>query len=130
MSSTLSPIRPIGYLLAASMVIVSGIDAGSVWLTRMSVPDNVREAGQAGAAAVEGMPATQKAAAIAYEAAAEEGRPHGLKVKAKSFTLYPGGKVELTGARTAPTLLIDRIPALRHYTKVKATTTVTALPFS
>ena len=51
-------------------------------------------------------------------------------MKAKSFTLYPDGKIELTGARTAPTLLIDRIPALRHYTQVKATKTVTALPFS
>ena len=126
---SLSPIRPIGYLLVASAFIGGGIDAGSVVLTRLTVPDQVLEAGQAAAAAVEGRQATRQNAAVAYAAASEEARPHGLKIKAKSFTLYPDGRVELTGSRTAPTLLLDRIPALRHFTHVKATTTATALPF-
>lgn len=127
---SLSPLRPIGYLLVASAVLGFGIDAGSVVLTRLSVPDEVREAGQAAAAAVEGEPATRQTAAVALAAAAEEGRPHGLEFRAKSFTLYPDGKVELTGTRTAPTLLLDYLPPLRHFTTVKSTATVTALPFS
>lgn len=127
---SLSPLRPIGYLLVASAVLGLGIDAGSVTLTRLSVPDEVREAGQAAAAVVEGRPATRENARVALAAAAEQGRPHGLTFRAKSFTLYPDGKVELTGTRVAPTLLLDRVPSLRHLTKVKSTATVTALPFS
>ena len=126
---SLAPIRPIGYLLVASAFIGGGIDAGSVVLTRLTVPDQVLEAGQVAAAAVEDKPATRQNAVVAFAAATEEARPHGLKIKAKSFTLYPDGKVELTGSRTVPTLLLHRIPALRHFTRVKSTTTTTALPF-
>ena len=124
------PIRPIGYLLVATAVLGFGIDAGSVAMTRLAVPDDVREAGHAAVAAVEGMPVTRQTASIALEAAAHEARPHGLKVKSKHFMLYQDGRVELTASRRAPTLLLDRISVLRHYAAVKSTATVTALPLS
>jgi hypothetical protein len=129
MQIPLPPIRPIGYLLVASAVLGFGIDAGSVAMTRLAVPDDVREAGHAAAAAVEGMPVTRQAATMALDAAADEARPHGLKVRKKDFTLYPDGRISVTTSRTAPTLL-DRISVLRHYTDVRSTATVAALPFS
>ena len=54
----------------------------------------------------------------------------GIDIKPKHFTLYPDGRVELTGVRTAPTLVLDRIGPLRHFAKVKATETVSASPWS
>ena len=126
----LLPIRPLGYLVAASALVGLGIDAGSVTLTRVAIDDDVREAGQAAAEAVEGMPVDPRAASIALDAAKDKGRPHGLKVRTKSFRLNQDGTVELTGVRTAPTLLLERFEAFRHYTKVRSTQTVDARPFT
>lgn len=130
MTRLLAPLRPITYLVVSLAVVGFGIDAGSVALTRLSVPDQVRQAGYAGAAAAEGMPTSRQAAQVALEAAANEARPHGLTVKPKSFTLYPDGRVSLTASRRAPTLLLDKVAALRHFTKVKSTVTVSPLPYS
>lgn len=124
------PVRPIAFLLAAGAFLGVGIDAGSVALTRLSMPDDVREAGQAAVSAVEGMPTTRQTAVIALDAAAERGRAQGLMFRARHFTLYPDGRVELTASRTAPTLLLDRVTPLRHLTRVTSTATVTALPYS
>lgn len=124
------PIRPIGYLLAATAVLGFGIDAGSVALTRIAVPDDVVAAGQAAASAVEGMPVNQRAASVAWAAAADDARHNGLRVKAKNFRLHPDGHVELTASRIAPTLLINRLEPLRHLARVKASATAQPLPFS
>ena len=53
-----------------------------------------------------------------------------MKIRAKNFTIYKDGRVTLTGVQTAPTLLLEHIGALQHFTTVKATDTVTALPYS
>ena len=124
------PLRPIGHFAVAAVVVGFGIDAGSVALTRLSTPDDVREAGQAAAEAVKEMPVDRQTATVAFAAAADEGRAHGLRILPRDFRLFPDGRVELTAARTAPTLLLDHISALHDLTSVESTATVTALPFS
>ena len=123
-------VRPLAFLVASGALIGAGIDAGSVALTRLTIEDNVRQTGQAGATAVEGMPVNQRAASVALAAAEEEARKSGLKVRTKDFRLHQDGTVELTGTRIAPTLLLDRIDMFRHYTKVRATERVDARPFT
>ena len=120
------PLRPIGYFLVAAVVVGFGIDAGSVVLTRLSTPDNVREAGRAAAEAVRGMPVDRQAASMAFAAAADEGRTHGLRILPEDFRLFADGRVELTAARTAPTLLLDHISLLSDLTSVESTATVTS----
>jgi hypothetical protein len=128
MSTTV--IKPVAFIVAAGALIGAGIDAGSVTLTRLSIEDNVQQAGQAGATAVEGMPVSQRAATIALAAAEAEARKTGLKVRTKNFRLHQDGTVELTGTRIAPTLLLEHLEPFRHYTKVRATERVDARPFT
>ena len=123
-------IRPLAYLLLGCCFIIGGIDAGSVVLTRLTVPDHVREAGQVAARAIENDPVNQRTAQLALKAARDEAGTHGMKIRAKNFTIYKDGRVTLTGTQTAPTLLLERIGPLQHFTKVRATDTVTALPYS
>ncbi len=130
MSPLATAIRPVMLLMVASSFLVGGIDAGSVVLTRLTVPDHVREAGQSAAQAIENDPVNQRTAQLALAAARDEARPHGMKIRAKNFTIYKDGRVTLTGVQTAPTLLLEHIGALQHFTTVKATDTVTALPYS
>lgn len=127
---TLPSLRPLAFLVTAAALVGAGIDAGSVVLTRLAVPDNVQQAGQAGAAAVEGMPVDQRAASIALAAAEEEARTSGLHVRVKTFRLHQDGSVELTGTRVAPTLLLEHLDPFRHYTRVRATERVDARPFT
>lgn len=129
MRLSLAPLRPLIWLAVAAALVVAAIDAGSVVLTRVKVPDDVKKAGLAAASEVENEPVNQRAAAVAYDTATRHARPLGIEIKPKNFTLYPDGRVELTGVRTAPTLLLDRIEPLRHFAKVKATATVSASPW-
>lgn len=122
--------QAIGYLLAATLFLLALVDGGSLVLTRLAVPDDVRAAGHAAADAVVGMPATRQTVVVAYDAAAYSARKHGLSVRRKDFTVYPDGRVTLTASRTAPTLLADRVPALRNLVVVNSTATVEALPYS
>lgn len=123
------PIRPLCYLVVAAGFVLGAVDGGSVVLTRLAVPDDVRAAGQAAAGAVEGQPTNRQTAAVAYEVASDQARPHGLTVSRNGFTLYPDGRVQLTASRTAPTLLLDRVPALQHFAEASVTETVAALPY-
>lgn len=130
MRLSLSPLRPLIWLAVAAALVVAAVDGGSVVLARIKVPDDVKRAGLAAASEVEGEPVNQRAATIAYDTASRYARPLGIEIKAKTFTLYPDGRVELTGVRIAPTLVLDRIEPLRHYAKIKATETVSASPWS
>ena len=127
---SLVPIRLLAFLIDAGALVGAGIDDGSVTLTRLSIEDNVHQAGQAGATAVEGMPVSQRAASVALAAAEEEARKSGLKVRTKDFRLHQDGTVELTGIRIAPTLLLEHLDMFRHYTKVRTTERVDARPFT
>ncbi len=116
-------------LLAAATVLVALIDGGSVLLTEMSVPDDTTAAGQAGAQAVEELPATRQNVVIAFEAARAAAAENSLRVHTKNFTLFPNGEVSLTASGTAPTLVFHRLPWFRDLTVVASTATVSALPF-
>jgi len=120
---------PLWGLLAAATLLVALIDGGSVVLTEMSVPDDTTAAGQAGAQAVEELPATRQNVVIAFEAARAAAAGDSLKVRTKDFRLFPNGEVSLTASRTAPTLVFHRLPWFRDLTVVTSTATVSTLPF-
>lgn len=105
-------------------------DGASVVLTEMSVSDDVLAAGHAAAEVAKHGPADRQTAAAAHQAAQDRAEIQGLTVQTKDFTIYPDGRVTLTAGKTAPTLLLHRISALSHLADVRATVTVTALPFS
>jgi hypothetical protein len=126
------PVTHLGRLLAVAStaaVVLAALDAGSVALTHISVPDDARRAGQIAATAVEGQPATRQTARIAFDAAQTETRHHGIVVSTEDFTLYPDGRVTMTARRTAPTFLLHRLEMLSGYADVRSTVTVEALPY-
>ena len=120
----------IAWFVGMAVLIIALLDGGSLAITRASVTDDARDAGYAAAEAVEGLPGTQQAALIAYEAATRRGTAAALHIERRGFTVYPDGKVTLTVTRTAPTLVIKHVPVLRDLAVVTATITVTALPYS
>jgi hypothetical protein len=121
--------RPV-WLAAMVLVVLGAVDAGSVMLTRLSVPDDVRRVGHVAAAAAYGQPTTRKTAQAAFAAAQSEARHRGIVVTTDDFALYPDGRVTLTAQKTAPTLLVKRIEALSHFAEVQTTVTVEKLPYS
>ncbi len=48
----------------------------------------------------------------------------------KGFTIYPDGRVTLTGTKTAPTILLHRLSFLSHFAEVSTTVTVEPLPYT
>lgn len=119
----------IGWLAAAALLVVTVVDGGSVLLTEMSVPDDTTTAGHAAAGAVEDERVSQQAAITAFEAARSTAAGDLLEVRSRSFRLFPDGEVTLTASRTAPTLVMHRIPFLRDLTVVTSTVTVGPLPY-
>jgi Flp pilus assembly protein TadG len=122
--------RGLVWMLASVVLLLTVIDGGSIFLTRMSLPDAARDAGYAAATAADGQPTTRRTALVAYNAAREEGEKRGLRIRTKNFTLYPDGKVKLTATRTAGTFILHRFPSLSHLADVRATVTVSTLPFA
>lgn len=116
-------------LVAALVLAVLAIDSGSVMLTRMSSTDDVKQAGHQAADVAKGGPATRQTAVAALAAAEEEAEPHGISVASKDFTIYPDGRVKLTGTKTAPTLLMKHLSAFDHLIHVRTTLTVEPLPY-
>ncbi len=124
------PIRPVVGLAIATFLVLIAVDSGSVLLTRISVPDEARSAGVAAADEARDLPTTRQSAIRAQQVARGEARAHGLRVLSRGFVLYPDGRVHLTATRTAPTLLLHRIPGLRDLAVVTVSTTVSAREFS
>ena len=122
--------RTLVWLFVSGILLLGLIDGGSVFLTRVSVPDAARNAGYAAARAAENQPLTRRTVLVAYNAARDDGEKRNLKIKTKNFTLYPDGKVKLTASRTASTLVLRRIPSWSHWADVSATVTVSALPYA
>jgi len=116
--------------LAVAVQVIALVDGGSVVLAELSVPQGTEASGQAAVAAVEGLPATKQNAVTAYTAARAAGDELSLRIHTEDFTLYPDGRVTLTGSRTAPTLVFHRLPWLRDLTVVTTTATVEGLPFA
>ena len=113
--------------ITALVVLAFTIDGGSVLLTTLSTPDQLEEAGFQAAAVVarsnEPVP-TSRTAVAALEAARAEASRHDITVREDDFVIYADDSVELTGARTAPTLLFKRVPFLEELAEVSTTMTV------
>lgn len=124
------PLRLIVGVAVAIVLVLAAVDGGSVVLTRLSVPDETRSAGVAAADAVRDLPTTRQSAVRAHDEAWRAARTHGLRVLTRDFRLYPDGRVHLTATRTAPTLLLRRIPGLRDLAVVTASVTVDPRQFS
>lgn len=122
-------LRGLVLTLAAAVFVLSAIDGGSIFLTRMSVPDAAKNVGYAAAKVAEGQPTTRHTTLLAYEAARADGKERDLEIS-RDFTLYPDGKVKLTATRTAPTLVVRRVSSWSHLAEVSATVTVSALPYA
>lgn len=126
----ISGLRPLVWVVVAVVATVAVLDAGSVLLTRLAVSDQAREAGYAAAEAARDRPVDRQAAQVALRAAREQAGTNGNRVRARDFVLRVDGRVSLTAGRTAPTLLLHRIPQLRHLTRVTDSVTVAPLPYS
>lgn len=115
--------------VAALVLVVLAVDTGSVLLTKMSSHDDVQQAGYQAAAVAKRGPATRQTAVVALAAAERDAEPHGIRVASKGFTIYPDGRVTLTGTKTAPTLLMKHLAPFDHVIHVSTTLTVAPLPF-
>lgn len=113
----------------AALTILLLVDGGAIMLTRMSTPERTRDAGHVAAHAVEHMTVTQRTAVVAYDAARAAARDDALQINTDDFRVLPDGRVRITGTRTAPTLVMHRLPLLRDYVSVTATETVEPLPY-
>ena len=116
-------------ILVAVAVAALVIDSGSLVLTRISSPDVIRGAGYKAAAIAERGPTTRQTAVVALTAAQQDALTHGITVVSKGFTIYPDGRVTLTGTKTAPTLLMQHVALLSRLTHVSTTLTVSPLPY-
>jgi len=96
-----------------------GFDAISLALARLTAEDHAQTAARAAASAFEQTHTPQSA----YDAALAEVVAHGDSIDPASFTAAQDGSVTLTLSRTAPTLLLDRIPPLRDLAQMSATVT-------
>lgn len=130
MSVLMNALRALAFVVVAALLTGAAVDGGSIVLTRLSVPDDAADVGHAAAANTEGQPATQQTAVVAFDAARRAAAPLGVRVRPDDFTLYPDGRVTVTATRTAPTLLLHRLPLLHDVATVTATETVAALPYS
>jgi hypothetical protein len=111
--------------LVSSAVVLVVIDGGSCVVARMSVTDQVKDAGLAALQAVEGQPLTQRTVERAYQAASAVAAPSAT-VDADGptgFSMTRDGSVTLTLRRTAPTLLLHRIGPLAEHADAHATWT-------
>ena len=117
-------------LVVAVVIVLSALDGGSVALTQMQLPDHVKTAGYAAAEVSGSGPTDRQTAVAAWRAAEQAAEKNGFTVRPRNFTIYPDGRVQLTGTREAPTLLLHRLHALQHWARVTSTQTVKALPYT
>lgn len=119
----------LAWVAVAALSVLLLVDSGALMLSRMATPDRARDAGHAAALAVEGHVVSQQTAVLAYDAARAAASEHALRISTEDFRVLPGGRIRLTASRTAPTLLIHRLPLLRDYVDVSVTQTVEPLPY-
>ena len=96
-----------------------GFDAISLGLARFTAEDHAQAAARAAASTF----AQTHTPQAAYDAALGEVVAHGDTIDPASFTTAQDGAVTLTLSRTAPTLLLERVPPLRDWAQMSATVT-------
>ncbi|MGV8847617.1 hypothetical protein [Tessaracoccus sp.] len=101
------------------------LDAGSVLMTKVSLADDARDAGRAAGRAVSGLPLSSSTAVVGFEAAqGVVSFKDGVKVRESDFEVLPGDGVRLTLVRTAPSLVLGRVPFLARLGVVEASVVV------
>ena len=103
---------------------VLGFDAVSLASARFTAEDHAQTAAREAAATW----AQSHVLQTAYDAALAEVLESGDTIDAASFAATPEGSVTLTLRRTAPTLVLERIPPLREWATMTATVTARPAP--
>ena len=109
-------------VVTLSLLGVVGFDLISLASARFQAEDHAQSAVRAAAAAWTG-PATLQAA---YDAAVAEVVEQGDTIDPQTFSVLPDGTVTLTLLRTAPTLVVEKVPPLAEYAEIRRT--VSAAP--
>ncbi len=117
-------------VVVGAVIVLGALDSGSVALTQMQLPERVRTAGHAATEVSAQGKVNRQTAVSAWKAAERSAEQQGFTISTTDFTIYPDGRVSLTGTRAAPTLLLHRVDALRHLARVSDTETVKPLPYS
>lgn len=111
-------------VVALSVVGVLGLD-GFAWASAsVGAHDAAEGAGRAAVSAWERTANVQSA----YDAALAEVVASGDTIETSSFTAAPDGSVALTLHREASTLVLHRVPPLRHLTQISATVVARPAP--
>ena len=111
-------------VLVLSVLGVLGLD-GFAWASaRVGAQDSAEQAGRAAASSWE----QSKHLQTAYDAALAEVVESGDTIDTGSFSAAPDGTVTLTLRREATTLVLHRIPPLRHLTQLSATVVTEPAP--
>lgn len=108
-------------VVTLSLLGVVGFDLISLASTRFQAEDHAQSAVRAAAGAWNG-PASLQAA---YDAAVAEVVVHGDTIDPSSFSVAPDGTVRLTLLRTAPTLVLEKVPPLAEHADVRRTVSAT-----
>jgi hypothetical protein len=113
----------IGWLTKLIAVVSIGgliaFDLISLGTSRLQAEDHAHTAARAAVEAYGGPRTVQ----VAYDAALAEVLADGDTIDAQSFAFAADGSVTLTLRRTAPTLVVRRISALREHAEVTRTVT-------
>jgi len=116
----------LGWLTRLAVVLavvgVVGFDLISLGSSRFQAEDHAQSALRAASETYRGAKDLQ----AAYDAAAATALPHGDTVDPHTFTVSPDGRITLTLHRTAATLVVEKVAAVREWAQV--TVTVTARP--
>jgi hypothetical protein len=111
-------------VLVLSVLGLLGLD-GFAWVSaRVGAEDSAEKAGRAAASTW----ASSKHLQAAYDAALAEVAASGDAIDPASFTAAPDGTVTLTLRREADTLVLHRVPRLRHLTELTATVVTRPAP--
>lgn len=111
-------------VIVLSVIGVLCLD-GFAWTSaRVGAQDSAERAGRAAVSAWQQTPDLQRA----YDAALAEVAESSDVIDAPSFTAAPDGAVTLTLHRDASTLVLHRIPPLRHLTQLTATVVTRPTP--
>jgi hypothetical protein len=106
-------------IVVLSIAGVIGFDLISLGTSRLQADDHAQAAARAAVEAYSGPRSVQ----AAYDAALAEVVADGDTIEAPSFSFAADGSVTLTLHRTAPTLLVRQVSALRHHAEVSRTVT-------
>lgn len=100
---------------------VIGFDLISLGTARFQAEDHAQTAVRAASSSY----ASGRDLQQAYDAALAEVVEHGDTIDPQTFTIGPDGTVTLTLHRTAPTMLVEKVPPLREWAEVARTVSAT-----